>query len=113
MAEFMLRGPAQEWFDLVRGSRPAGEEFSWEDFQTSFMTEYQPDSLRHRRAFEFEDLTCTACGSVDAYARRFVQLSAYAPSLVATDAEKARRFIRGLPTPMQRILVGHPDLTYA
>ena len=40
-------------------------------------------------------------------------MSEYAPLLIASDAEKARRFIWGLPAPMQRILVGHPDLTFA
>ena len=40
MAEFMLRGPAQEWIDMVRGSRPAGEAFTWEDFQASLLMEY-------------------------------------------------------------------------
>ena len=45
MDEFMLRGPAQEWYDFFRESRLARDVITWEDFQTSFLTEYQSDSF--------------------------------------------------------------------
>ena len=85
MVEFILRGLAQAWWDMFRESRPVGDVITWEDFWVSFLVEYQPNSLKERRTFKFEDLTYASCGSVDAYARRFIELSGYAPALVATN----------------------------
>ena len=31
-AEFILRGPAQVWMDMIWESRPIGEVMTWEDF---------------------------------------------------------------------------------
>ena len=56
--------------------------------------------MRERKAFDFETLTCAECGSVEAYVQKFVELCPYAPALVATDRQKACRFIKGLPTYM-------------
>ena len=64
---------------------PAREVINWVDFQMQFLAEYYLESLREGRAFEFESLTCISCGSVDAYAQKFVELCVYAPSLVAID----------------------------
>ena len=94
-------------------SRPAGEVISWDIFQASFLAEFQPESLRVRRAFEFEALTYDSCGSIDAYARRFMELCKYAPTLVSTDALKVQRFVRGLPWSMQELLVSQLDLPFS
>ena len=79
---------------------PISERLSWEDFQTRFLGEYHPESLREQKAFEFESLTCASCGSVEAYAQKFVKLCIYAPTLVATERLRVRQFMRGLPTDM-------------
>ena len=113
MAEFMLRGSAQSWFNLVRRSLGVGQVLTWEDFEARFVREYRPDSLCQRRAFEFEMLTCETCGTVDEYARKFMELYEYAPSLVDTDAKKVQRFVRGLPTHMRRVLIVHNHITFA
>ena len=96
---------------MIRENRLVGDIITWEDFWAGFLEGYQPDSLRERRAFEFEDLTHVS-GSMDAYAWRFIQLSVYAPNLVTTDRQRIRRFIWSLPTYMQRILASNPDLTF-
>ena len=62
--------------------------------------------------FEFEALTCASCRSVDTYHCRFVELYGYSPTLVATDRQKARHYIRGLPIHIQRVLIGHLYLTF-
>ena len=49
---------------------------------------------------------------MDIYAWRFIELCRYAPILVATDEQKARRFIRGLPPQMEKILVGQTYLSF-
>ena len=75
--------------------------------------EYQPASLKQRRAFEFETLSYQGCGSVEAYACKFVELCDYAPSLVATEEQKVQRFIRGLPASIRRVLASQDILTFA
>ena len=112
MAEFMLRGPAQVWMDMIRESQLVEEKMTWGDFYDHFLAEYQPDSLRERWAFEFEGLTCLSCGSVDAYTHRFIELYGYAPTLVAIDRQKARRFVWGIPMSIQKKLLRHLDLTF-
>ena len=112
MTEFVLRGPAQSSFDLVRQSMPAGERLSWDDFQARFLEEYHPESLRERRAIEFEALSCAACGSVDAYTQKVVELCVYAPSLIATERLRVQRFLRGLPPGMQKILLVQGQLSF-
>ena len=69
---------------------PIRERLSWDDFQAQFLEEYHLESLREWRAIEFETLTCVSCGSMDAYALKFVELCGYAPSLVATDRLRVR-----------------------
>ena len=32
IAEFMLKGPTQSWFDLITRNRLVGEVFTWDDF---------------------------------------------------------------------------------
>ena len=85
---------------------------TWGDFRDRFLAEYQPDNLRERWAFEFEGLTCLSCRSINAYARRFMELCEYARTLVATNRQKAYHFVQGLPTSMQKTLIGDPDLTF-
>ena len=113
MAAFMLKGTAKVWFNLWKRSLPEGTVITWEEFKEKFLAEYQPECLRERRAYEFKSLTCVACGSVDAYAQRFMDLCDYAPALVATDRLKARRFVKGLPEHMRRVLTSHIHLTFA
>ena len=48
MVKFMLRGPSQALFDIYKGSRPAREMITWEDFEAHLLMEYQPDSLKER-----------------------------------------------------------------
>ena len=74
----------------MRKSKPVKDVFSWEDVQDKFLAEYQSETLRERRVFEFEALTCVSCGSVDVYAQRFIGLCRYTPTLVATDRQKVR-----------------------
>ena len=42
-----------------------------------------------------------------------MELYGYASALVTTNRQKVSCFIRALPTPMHKTLIGHPDLTFA
>ena len=71
--------------------------------------------MRISCAYEFERLSQAGCGSVDDYANRFLELSAYVVGLVDTEKRKVDRFIHGLQPQIRRVLVGqtHASLTEA
>ena len=75
------------------------------------MREFLPESVRQKRAYEFERLTYVACGTIDEYVSRFLELSMYAPGLVATEQQRIDRFIYGLPTDIHNNLVGQPHVS--
>ena len=111
LVEFVLEGRAQIWYDNIRRSRPAGvAPLTWEEFEELFMQEFLPETVRMTRSYEFERLTQAGCGSVDDYASRFLELSAYAPALVTTERQKVSRFIYGLQKDIRRVMIGQ---TYA
>ena len=108
LVEFLLEGRAQTWFDNMREGRPAGAApISWEEFEAGFLREFLPESVKQSRAYEFERLTCDGFGSVEDYARRFMELYPYAPGLVATEPQKVDRFVYGLPLEIHTVMVGH------
>ena len=48
MTEVMGRNSAQALGNMLRESRSTGDNILWEDFQASFLEEYQPNKLRKR-----------------------------------------------------------------
>ena len=100
----------------MRRSRPAGAApLLWEEFEDLFLQEFLPETVRISRAYEFEWLTQAGCGSIDEYANRFLELSAYASGLVDTERRKVDRFVYGLQPQIRRVMVGqtHVSLTEA
>ena len=91
---------------------PVSERLTQDHFQARFLEEYYLESPREQKAIEFETLTYGSCGSVDAYAQKFVELCVYTPSLVATDRLRVRQLIRGLPLNMQKVLLGQGNLSF-
>ena len=84
--EFLLEGRAQVWFDNLRLSRPTeATPVTCGEFEDHFMREFLLDSVRQKCAYEFERLTHATCGSIDEYASQFLELSMYAPGLVAME----------------------------
>ena len=107
LVEFVLEGRAQVWYSNVRRSRPAGAApLSWEEFEELFMGHFLSETTRMSRAYEFERLTHAACGSVEEYASKFMELSVYAPGLIATEKQKVDRFLYGLRKDIRRAVVG-------
>ena len=116
LVEMVLEGRAQTWYDNLRRSRPTGAApLSWEEFEDLFLQEFLPETVRISWAYEFERLTQAGCGSIDDYANRFLELSAYAPGLVDTERRKVDRFVHGLQPQIRRVMVGqtHVSLTEA
>ena len=112
LVEFVLEGRAQVWFDSLRMSRPEdAAPIAWGEFEERFTREFLPESVRQKRAYEFERLTYATCGTIDEYASRFLELSMYAPGLVTTEQQRIDRFIYGLPTDIHNNLVGQPHVS--
>ena len=68
---------------------------TWDIFHQEFLDMYFPESLRFEKESEFTRLFQENL-SVAQYEAKFIELSRFAPDLVATDGVKARRFEKGL-----------------
>src|SRR4051812_29088332 len=91
------------WWITIRNTRSV-EMMLWDEFVSLFFERHFPDTDRKAYQIDFtnlkqEDMT------VSEYASRFIQLSHYAPHLVLTEAERARKFQLGLcPQILNRML---------
>ena len=80
---------------------------TWEEFSKVFIARFLPTSKRANLAADFEKLKQTLGMLVIEYDMEFTRLSRYAPPLVATEALRAKRFIRGLVDPLFITLALH------
>ena len=69
------------------------------------MEEFLPETVQMSRAYEFERLTHKGYGLVDDYASRFIELSIYAPGLMATEGQKVNHFVYELQKDIRRVMV--------
>ena len=86
----LLKGNAREWWETVEQGwyphRPKWEDFL-EEFEGKYVGETHIDTLRER----FTHLV-QGNRSVFAYEQEFLQLSRYAPELVAIEKMRCKRF---------------------
>ena len=94
-ASYQLQGEAYRWWKTIRRQGSADQPLSWEFFRQEFLKRYFPESLRDAKAQEFVELTQGSM-TVAQYETRFEELSYFAPGLVTTEIERARRFEQGL-----------------
>ena len=94
-AAYQLQGEASEWWDAVRRQYGNEEPITWDIFRQEFLDMYFPESLRFEKESEFTRLIQGGL-TVTQYEAKFIELSRFAPELVATDYIKARRFEKGL-----------------
>jgi hypothetical protein len=99
---FHLKGPASQWWESHRRMLPAGTVVTWLEFQTAFHARHIPQRVMDKKKKEFRNLVQGKM-TVDAYQRKFLNLSRYAEDDVSTDACKHEKFREGL----------HPDLKLA
>lgn len=85
---------------------------SWDTFATSFLEKFFPGTAKIEMESEFISLIQDE-RSVDEYAAEFTRLGRFAPKLVADEADRARRFLRGLNFSLQDHLAALPLSTYA
>ncbi|XP_057988960.1 uncharacterized protein LOC131172033 [Hevea brasiliensis] len=74
---------------------PRMEGLTWAQFVQLFINWFVPESFRDQKQWAFEALRQNG-RSVDEYATEFLELSRYAPTAVATETMKVKRFLKGL-----------------
>ena len=92
----MFQGEAEYWWEMVKGGvKSAGEELTWKFLVKKFNEKYILEVARDKLALEFQELK-QGHMSVSQYDTYFTQLSRYAVGLVREEADRIKRFVRGL-----------------
>ena len=99
-AAYFLKGPAAQWSDSHKHTLAEGAVVNWQEFQTAFRGHHIPQGIMDRMKREFHELT-QGKDTVDAYRRKFLDMSRYAPDDVSTDAKMQEKFHDGLHTDIQ------------
>ena len=91
-----MTGCAKQWWTNYISSRPAGSHpLSWTQFTQVFLSKFVPRSDREHKRAEFEGLQQGGM-SVAEYEGKFHALARHALMILPTEAERVRRFVKGL-----------------
>jgi hypothetical protein len=101
-----LTGPAADWWNSYTATHDAVDTITWAEFNTQFKNYDIPAGLMTITKKEFLSLKYGNM-LVSAYRDKFIQLSWYAPDVVADDEGKQEHFNEGLNGPLQYALVAH------
>ncbi|CAA0835576.1 Unknown protein, partial [Striga hermonthica] len=85
---------------------------TWDMFKNLVRDKYYPSYYRAEMERQFLALQ-QGTRTVDEYEREFTRLAGFAPDLVRTEAQRARRFIDGLYPAVRHNIVGYGTQTYA
>ena len=86
------------------GAKSAGKEPTWNYLVMKFNEKYIPGVAKDKLAMEFQELKQDRM-SVSQYDIKFTQLSRYAAELVRKEADRTKRFVRGLRPEIRSKLV--------
>ncbi|WMV30038.1 hypothetical protein MTR67_023423 [Solanum verrucosum] len=96
LASYKLKCIARIWYDKWKKNRAeAGPLLSWAVFESAFLERFFPRELREDKVREFMNLKQEAL-SVQEYNLLFIQLSHYAPKMVADMRSRIHLFVSGL-----------------
>ena len=99
---YVLDGDADAWWRKFRDRRaPGSSPLTWEDFRAGFQRRFISRTTRESLRPQFERLEQGSM-TISEYESRFLQLSRYGADLIATEPERIRRFLIGLPTDTQQ-----------
>ena len=84
----------------------------WVEFKRHFLAKYVSNTLRFKRAQQFEALRQTPDMSVERYDVLFTELSQFAPALVPTEQDRITHFVSRLIEPWFRSLHSSRFETY-
>ncbi|XP_057247943.1 uncharacterized protein LOC130590067 [Beta vulgaris subsp. vulgaris] len=100
---YYLKKEVDNWWGTVKDVCMATAGFGWTQFSAKLKERFYPDELRWQKQEEFLSLTQ---GSMDIqkYTDRFTELSKFAGTVIPTEAERVKRYIKKM-NPRVRTLV--------
>ncbi|KAL0534284.1 hypothetical protein IC582_028573 [Cucumis melo] len=112
-AVFMLTDRGTAWWETTE--RMLGGDVSqitWQQFKESFYAKFFSASLRDAKRQEFLNLE-QGDMTVEQYDAEFDMLSRFAPEMIATEAARADKFVRGLRLDIQSLVRAFRPATHA
>ncbi|KAL0543835.1 hypothetical protein IC582_018940 [Cucumis melo] len=112
-ARFMLTDRGTAWWETTE--RMLGGDVSqitWQQFKESFYAKFFSASLRDAKRQEFLNLE-QGDMTVEQYDAEFDMLSRFAPEMIATEAARADKFVRGLQLDIQGLVRAFRPATHA
>ncbi|KAL0562064.1 hypothetical protein IC582_002514 [Cucumis melo] len=112
-AVFMLTDRGTAWWETIE--RMLGGDVSqitWQQFKESFYAKFFSASLRDAKRQEFLNLE-QGDMTVEQYDAEFDMLSRFAPEMIATEAARADKFVRGLRLDIQGLVRAFRPATHA
>ncbi|KAL0561448.1 hypothetical protein IC582_001876 [Cucumis melo] len=112
-AVFMLTDRGTAWWETTE--RMLGGDVSqitWQQFKESFYAKFFSASLRDAKRQEFLNLE-QGDMTVEQYDAEFDMLSRFAPEMIATEAARADKFVRGLRLNIQGLVRAFRPATHA
>ncbi|KAL0536812.1 hypothetical protein IC582_025774 [Cucumis melo] len=112
-AVFMLTDRGTAWWETTE--RMLGGDVSqitWQQFKESFYAKFFSASLRDAKRQEFLNLE-QGDMTVEQYDAEFDMLSRFAPEMIATEAARADKFVRGLRPDIQGLVRAFRPATHA
>ncbi|KAL0537626.1 hypothetical protein IC582_026609 [Cucumis melo] len=112
-AVFMLTDRGTTWWETIE--RMLGGDvgqITWQQFKKSFYAKFFSASLRDAKRQEFLNLE-QGDMTVEQYDAEFDMLSRFAPEMIATEAARADKFVRGLRLDIQCLVRAFRPATHA
>ncbi|KAA0056703.1 gag protease polyprotein [Cucumis melo var. makuwa] len=112
-AVFMLTDRGTAWWETTE--RMLGcdvSQIKWQQFKESFYAKFFSASLRDAKRQEFLNLE-QGDMTVEQYDTEFDMLSRFAPEMIATEAARADKFVRGLRLDIQGLVRAFRPATHA
>ncbi|KAL0544306.1 hypothetical protein IC582_019419 [Cucumis melo] len=112
-AVFMLTDRGTAWWETTE--RMLGcdvSQITWQQFKESFYAKFFSASLRDAKRQEFLNLE-QGDTTVEQYDAEFDMLSRFAPEMIATEAARADKFVRGLRLDIQGLVRAFRPATHA
>jgi len=110
VVKIQLSGVARSWWLAEESHLP--KPISWKTFAVVFLAKFFPDTTKSEMEQNFINLR-QAEKTVDEYAAEFVKLSQFAPYMISTEENRARRFQQGLDLELQRYVISFRYKTFA
>ncbi|KAL0533867.1 hypothetical protein IC582_028138 [Cucumis melo] len=112
-AVFMLTDRGTAWWETTERMLDGDvSQITWQQFKESFYAKFFSASLRDAKRQEFLNLE-QGDMTVEQYDAEFDMLSRFAPEMIATEAARADKFVRGLRLDIQGLVRAFRPATHA